>query len=183
MSNGLLVRCVPRLSAPLWLAMPLLAMSGCGSADTPTPEAALLFGDRAVALSAEARQQVVALLELHASPDGTMLVDPYCGQPVHVETIDVRDLDGDGSPEVIFLGGNACMSGNAGQSLLLFTRQEGAFRAHLGFPAAGYELVPGPGMPGVRVLSWRPCVGVWSWDGETYRHARNEPLEPGGCEL
>jgi hypothetical protein len=72
---------------------------------------------------------------------------------------------------VIFLGGNACMSGGAGQSLMLFMKgADGNYQTRLGFPAAAYTLKPRAGLPDIRVFGLRPCAGVWRWDGEAYTH-------------
>lgn len=29
-------------------------------------------------------------------------------------------------------------------------------------------------------MGW--CEAVWRWDGQTYRHFKNLPTQPGGCD-
>jgi hypothetical protein len=162
-----------------------MLLSGCGGRPAAGKSAAdLLFGTPAAGLSPADQQEILEHLGIEVSPEGT-LVDPDCGQSVSVQRVEVRDLDGDGVAEVVFLGGNACRSGMAGQSLVIFVRDEaGRYSARLSFPVTSYELVPRPGsLPDARLSGPRPCVAVWRWEAGEYRHLRNEELEPGGCEI
>ncbi len=162
-----------------------VAVAACAPTPAPSPPAtASLLGDGAGELAPTEQEAIASLLGFELSAEG-VLVDGTCGEPVHVEHVHVRDLDQDGTPEILFLGGNTCTSGGTGQSVLLFVRDgDSGYRVALNLPAAAYELLERPaGMPDVRLVGMRPCAGVWRWTGTDYDHERNEPLEPGGCDL
>jgi hypothetical protein len=175
-----------RLARALCAAVPLVVLHpACAPEEAPPlTAAASLFGDRASDLSLADQQAIVRLLDLELSADD-LLVDASCRQPVLLNEIAIRDLDRDGTAEVIIVGGNTCTSGGAGQSLVVFVKDtQNTYRAVLNFPAASYEMLSRPtGLPDFRLTGLLPCAAVWRWNGSIYEHLRNEALEPSGCEL
>jgi hypothetical protein len=145
----------------------------------------LLFTGAGDALSESDQRAVTQALGLGVTPDGRALVIAWLDCPaIQVQVVDVRDLDEDGSPEVIVLAGNACTSGGLGSTLWLLTRNPtGTWTRHLGFPAGGYELLPkqGHGLPDIRIAGMGGRYALLYWDGATYRHRENIPVRPGAC--
>jgi hypothetical protein len=39
-----------------------------------------------------------------------------------------------------------------------------------------------PGFPDLQFGGMGWCEAVWRWDGQTYRHLKNVPTQPGGCD-
>jgi hypothetical protein len=158
----------------------LRALASAGDAQV----ADLLFGKVKEQLSSSDQAAIVRQLGFAVGEDGTTLLDPVCGLPVSFETT-VEDLNRDGIPEIFVVGGNSCLSGATGSSVSLFIRDEsGHYQAHLGFPAAVYEVLDSmnDGFPDLKFGGRGFCRGVWRWNGKDYEHLRNEPDEPGGCD-
>jgi hypothetical protein len=175
-----------RLAFALYAAVPLVVLHpACLPQQAPPPTAAAsLFGDRAHDLVSTDQHVILSLLGFELSADG-VLVDAVCRQPVLLNDVAIRDLDRDGTPEVIIFGGNMCISGGTGQSLVVFAKDTlNTYHKVLNFPVASYEMLSRPaGLPDFRLIGLRPCAGVWRWNGSTYEHLRNEALAPSGCDL
>lgn len=164
--------------------------AGCGQpasapvepADPPGP--ALLFAAGHGDLNASERGQVFGATGLAVAPDGKSLVDGICGQPAGA-SVEFRDMNADGSQEVLVIFGNSCTSGHTGSTALLFIRDAaGNLKANLGFPAASADPLPekNQGYPDLLIGGPGFCFGVWRWNGATYDHLRNDPQTPGGCD-
>lgn len=150
----------------------------------PARAEALLFSDGTGGLSEADRSSIATALGWSVSDDRRTLVDETCGLPLRHE-VSFPDLNGDGQSEVVVDFGNACTSGMAGTSVVLFVRDDlGRYRPSLSVPGLIAEIRP-PGKLGFAgLLIGGPgfCFGVWRWTGERYEHVRNEPQAPGGCD-
>ena len=110
------------------------------------------------------------------------LTYPGCGdmQP----SVELVDLNDDGSYEVFISYGNACYSGMTGRHLILFVKDEsGRYRSHLGFPAYSYHpIARGPReYPDLELTGPGFCFPLWSWGPSGYAFACNRPQAPDGC--
>ena len=165
------------------LALALIALSCPAAADDGYRK---LFGQASGSLPEADQKAVYAAMDLAASPDGAGFMFKDMGCPAFVfDDVTAKDLNGDGQPEVILLGGNTCTSGGNGSSLWLLTKSaDGAWQTHLGFTAGAYTLLAetSQGFPDIRVGGMGWCEGVWRWDGKTYQHLRNVATQPGGCD-
>lgn len=172
-----------RLAAVAALTLLLQPLSAAGRGDDGHR---LLFRQAQGSLPEADQRAVYAGLTLTVSPDGNGLMykDMECPGFLFNE-VAAKDLNGDGQPEVIVLGGNSCTSGGNGSSLWLLTKSaDGAWQKHLGFPAGGYTLLSEKhqGFPDIQVGGMGWCEAVWRWDGQTYQHLKNVATQPGGCD-
>jgi hypothetical protein len=143
----------------------------------------ILFAD-STTISDDDQRAIFGLLEYTVSADGTVLEAVDCG-PIYVTEARDVDLNEDGTAEFIVIAGNACTSGMAGSSVVLFVKDaEGHYGTHLGFPAGAWRKLETSnlGFPDLAFGGPGFCESVWRWDGSTYQHHRNEPTEPGGCD-
>jgi hypothetical protein len=148
-----------------------------------SPGASLLFTSGAGSLSGSEQTAIFETLGFVLSEDGRDLVDGTCGQPVN-RAVRFEDLNADGTDEVIVDYGNACISGMAGTSVMVFIRDAGGgLRGHLGVPGLIAEVLASePGAyPNLLIGGPGFCFAVWGWDGEGYAFLRNEPQTPDGC--
>ena len=155
-----------------------------GPAESVQGGAALLFAGGSGRLSEEEQSEIFAQLGLRISDDAKVLVDETCGQPV-TYAVEFRDLNADGTDEVIVDAGNGCMSGAAGTSVTVFRRApSGGYEPVLGLPGMIAEVREAANIAYPDLLVGGPgfCFGLWRWDGEQYAHFRNEAQEPGGCD-
>ena len=168
----------------------LLASSavGCGGGGAPppdlTPEARILFADDDGGFAASELNAMAATLGVALTPDSAGLVDGACGEPIG-HTVTFRDLNGDGSAEVILDYGNTCWSGMAGTSVTVFVRGAGGdLEPNFGVPGMIAEVRESPDGGYADLLIGGPgfCWSLWSWDGQVYEPVRNEPQAPGGCD-
>ncbi len=189
-------RCRPSRFPALYALILLTAAAACASDDRSGAEAAqvgspeeragaaLLFGADPGGLSMADQVGILTTLALRVSEDGQALVEEVCGQTVSWE-VERRDLNADGTDEVLVQYGNTCLFGMAGTSVLLFVRDaDGSFRQHLGLPGMIAEVRSegAQGWPDLLIGGPGFCFGVWRWSGSTYEHHKNEPQAPGGCE-
>jgi hypothetical protein len=160
----------PRLAAQ---AQPVTCDAKC---------AAIAFGDSGKALPAADQQAIASQLPLKAASQG--LVDTVCEEPAGSQA-SLRDLNGDGTPEVFLLYGNSCLSGFAGSTLALYVKDaSGKYQMNLGFAAGGYDVLEtkNAGYPDLKIGGPGFCSGVWRWNGKAYDFLRNQEEEPGGCD-
>ena len=170
-----------------------LSLASCGGGDrTATNELltaedqaalALLFPQDAPTLTLADQLGLLRALGFRLEEDESALLDDACGQPV-THQIRGEDLNGDGTLEIIVDYGNACLSGMAGTSVMLFVRDaSGTLRSNLGLPGLIAEVLPTQNLGYSDLLIGGPgfCFTVWRWNGEQYAHLRNEPQAPGGC--
>ncbi len=143
---------------------------------------ALLFRDGAGGLTDAEQLEVFSALGLAVAADGAGFVDTVCGQPAGAE-IQILDLNGDGTSEVLAIFGNSCTSGHTGSSVALFIKHGGAYRLQLGFPGASADPLEtgNEGYPDLQIGGPGYCFPVWRWNGSEYVHHRNEPQAEGGC--
>lgn len=93
-----------------------------------------------------------------------------CGNPV-TPRLDIVDLNGDGTVEVLALVNDSICYGAAGGQLSLFVRTaSGGWRDHFGFPAGGYRLLARrrSGYPDIEIAAPGLCAPVWGWSGRSY---------------
>lgn len=117
-----------------------------------------------------AADQAAIAAQLPLKMQGGKLVDDSgCGQEAWSQ-VEVRDLNGDGQPEVIVLAGNACASGMAGQTLTLFIKTHGKWVPHINVPSGGYKVLPTQlaGWPEIEVGVPGLCIPVWGMKGAAY---------------
>lgn len=136
----------------------------------------------------EADQQAIyAMTGLTQAADGAELqiADAPEAGPVMM-TATLQDLNGDGQAEVFLVGGNLYLSGATGSSVWLYLRNGagGDWQMNLGFPAAGYTVLPegNAGFPDLQFGGMGWCEAVWRWDGTAYRYYRDVPTAPDGCQ-
>lgn len=96
----------------------------------------------------------------------------------------MQDLNQDEVPEVLIevLG---CFYGGTGVGVMLFIADStGAYQPNLGIPGRVVETRPAgrDGYPDLAIAGMGFCLGIWGWNGREYKHLRNEPTAPGGCE-
>ncbi len=153
---------------------------GAGGAGGAGP--ALLFREGAGDLTEAEQVEIFSALGLAVAPDGAGFVDTVCGQPASAD-VQILDMNGDGTSEVLAVYGNTCTSGHAGSSVALFIERNGAYRLQLGFPGASADPLEtgNEGYPDLRIGGPGFCFPVWRWDGNEYVHHRNEPQAEGGC--
>ncbi|OHX21774.1 hypothetical protein [Chromobacterium sphagni] len=91
--------------------------------------------------------------------------------------------------EIWIRGGDNCTSGNTGQSIWTFDRDDdGHLRVSLGVPATKVVVTDGANSPDdnprndIRLTGNGFCESVWRWDGKQYQRLRNEATQPGGCD-
>ena len=171
-----------------WIATVLTLVGGARVAAQAEPVtcdakcAAIVFGDSGKALPAADQQAIASQLALKAGPEG--LVDTVCEQPAGSQ-VSLRDLNGDGTPEVFVLYGNTCLSGFAGSSLVLYIKDtSGKYQMNLGFPSGGYDVLEtkNAGYADLKIGGPGFCFPVYRWNGKTYDFLRNQEEEPGGCK-
>ncbi len=91
-----------------------------------------------------------------------------CEQPTKPE-IEVKDLNGDGKPEVFVMVGGSCY-GNTGVNLsLLIKDKQGNWKDNFGFPGI-YKLLDTKnlGYPDIEIGGPGFCFPVWRWNGNKY---------------
>lgn len=183
-------RQLPGRTAATAAAGVALLLAACGQpADAPAELAdprgpALLFAADQGDLNAAERGQVFGATGLVVAPDGKSFVDGMCGQLASAN-VEFRDMNADGTQEVLVIFGNSCTSGHAGSSAALFIRnREGNLQANLGFPAASADPLPekNGGYPDLLIGGPGFCFAVWRWNGTTYDYLRSDPQMPGGCD-
>ena len=117
-----------------------------------------------------AADQAAIAAQLPLKMQGGMLVDDSgCGREAYSQ-VEIRDLNGDGQPEVIVLAGNACASGMAGQTLTLFIKTDGKWVPHINVPSGGYKVLPTQhgGWPEIEVGGPGFCIPIWGMKGTAY---------------
>lgn len=142
----------------------------------------LLFGALETRLSTVEMQAIGDAMGFTVA--GGRLTYPDCGdmQP----SVEIVDLNGDGTYEVFIAYGNACFSGMTGRHLSLFVKDDaGVYRPQLGFPTAGYAPIDrGPGeFPDLELGGPGFCFPLWSWGPAGYEFNCNQPQAPGGCAV
>lgn len=145
---------------------------------------ALLFAKGAGKLTPAEQSQIFAALDLGVAADGKGFVDTVCGQPAGAN-VELRDMNGDGTDEVLVIYGNSCLSGSTGSSVVLFIKDAaGAYQTNLGFPGASADpkTEKSKGYPDLVIGGPGFCFPVWRWNGKAYDFHRNEAQEPGGCD-
>jgi hypothetical protein len=162
----------------------------------------VLFSGSPASLSERDQKAVYSALALALAPDGKSFVELECvdafrryakatGAPYPPTTssctatysVTMKDLNGDGVPEVFVVGVSAHKSRKFSSAIWLFVKaRNGSYVSHFGFPAAGYRILDSKskGFPDIQ-LGGGWCEGVWRWDGKTYSHRRNVPMRKGGC--
>jgi hypothetical protein len=160
----------------------LISLACAGSAYAQAEGYRILFPD-STTIPGEDQRAIFEQLGYSVSADGTALEAPDCG-PIFGQ-VEETDLNGDGIVEVFVIAGNTCTSGMAGSSITLFIQDaEGRYGPQLGFPAGGWTRVEtaNAGFPDLSIGGPGFCEADYRWDGTTYRHDRNHPTEPGGCD-
>lgn len=162
----------------------LLGLTCCAASQAAQDTERLVFANASTSalLSPTDRQTISQALPFKLRAGA--LVDDTCGEPVTVE-VEARDLNADGQPEVLVVGGNACANGMAGAALWLFIKSPaGQWQAQMGFPAGGYRILSTrtkgwldiqPEMPG-------DCQPVWGWNGKSYDVVRRIEGRRGACK-
>ena len=136
------------------------------------------------ALTDAERAELIRVLDLRPASDGSGLVDGTCERPAAF-TPHLLDLSGDGVEEILVEFGNTCTSGGAGGSLAIFTgRGSGSLQPVLMLPGLLGEVLESRtgGWSDLQIGGPGFCFPVWTWSGTEYRHDRNEPQAPGGCD-
>jgi hypothetical protein len=123
-------------------------------------------------------------LELKLAPDGQQFEGVKYGTDDPAPySVQIVDLNKDGTPEVFVTGGDEFTSGATGSSIWLFVRSSSGYRSNLGFPALKWTVLPekSKGFPDLRLVAAGFCDEVWRWDGQKYSHLRDIKTHPGGC--
>ncbi len=140
-------------------------------------------------LSPADRQAIAALLPLKIGPKGSLVdKEDVCDQPSAL-TVAVRDLNGDGRPEVIVGEENACAYGMRGGVTRFFAGNgKGNWREILTGDGLAYEIKPSkPGqwpaiLPGVMGF----CYPVYSYSEATGHYQLtsrfSDPKMPNACK-
>lgn len=161
----------------------VISLAGANAIRAQAEGHRILFAD-STTVSEDDQRAIFDLLDFSVSADGNALEVTDCGTIYVTEVTDV-DLNEDGIAEVFVIAGNSCTSGMAGSSIHLFIEDaEGHYVRHLGFPAGAWRKLETSnlGLPDLAFGGPGFCESVWRWDGATYQHHRNEPMEPGGCD-
>ena len=126
------------------------------------------------ALTPADRQAIVSLLPIMQGPGGTLIDNTTCRMEDRPE-LSVVDLRKDGQPVVFALMGNICTSGMTGASLNLVAKVGGKWTRYVDVPAIEYRVLRSQvnGWPEIGLLGRSPCIGVWQFDGKTFKHSRN----------
>ena len=126
------------------------------------------------ALTPADRQAIVSLLPVMQGPGGTLIDNTPCRMEDRPE-LSVLDLRKDGQPVVFALTGNSCTSGMTGASLHLVAKVGGIWTRYVDVPAIEYRILRSQvnGWPEIGLLGRSPCIGVWQFDGKTFKHSRN----------
>ena len=164
--------------------LPLLFIAcGAQGPGAIAPGPALLFKSGTHGLSPAEQQFIFDKIDLQLTADGQAFEDKVCHQPADA-AVEAPDLNGDGTPEILVIFGNTCLSGSTEHSLVLFIRKDGEYRPHLGFPGADVEALPerNLGFADLRIGGPGFCFPVWRWDGNDYQFLRQDAMQPGGCD-
>lgn len=136
----------------------------------------------------EMQHQIVQLLSRQGwQSDGQQITEARCGAVAHKTT--VLDLNGDAHPEVMLQLGNACTSGQIGQTIYLFSQSaDGSVQRQLGFSSTGFEVLPKDEQTGwaeLRFLGTGDCQPVWRYHQSTgrYNFQRFYEAKPGACAV
>ncbi len=126
------------------------------------------------ALTPADRQMIVSLLPIMQGPDGKLIDNTTCRLENRPE-LSVVDLRKDGQPAVFALLGNICTSGTTGASLNLVVKVGGQWARYLDVPAIEYRVMRSQlnGWPEIGLLGRYKCIGVWQFDGKSFKHSRN----------
>jgi hypothetical protein len=141
-----------------------------------------LFGAEGKTISTVDQRAIYTQLGFKLAKDRKSFIDAGCDPAGY--SVELVDLNSDGTPEVWVSGGNTCTSGMTGSSVWLFVKSGTAgYRANLGFPAGGWKVLPqkSNGFPDLRFGGPGFCEAVWRWDGTTYKHFKNVATAKGGC--
>ncbi|MDD1621934.1 MAG: hypothetical protein LUQ11_10680 [Methylococcaceae bacterium] len=98
-----------------------------------------------------------------------------CEQPTQPE-IEVKDLNGDGKPEVFVIVGGSCYGSTGVNLSLLINDRRGHWKDNFGFPGV-YRLLDSKNMgyPDIEIGGPGFCFPVWRWNGNQYEiHKRCE---------
>jgi hypothetical protein len=100
-----------------------------------------------------------------------------------IEAGDIRDLNGDGRPEVIVTDSGTACYGMTGQGFVLLTRaQSGQWRKLFASPGIPEFLATSAnGWPELEVGGPGFCAQVLRWNGRTYAFHRNHETMRGAC--
>ncbi len=146
----------------------------------------ILFGSSESRLSAGEMAAAFAAFgdALTVSADGLRLEDPNCGDIM--PSVEIVDLNQDGTQEIFVQWGGACTSGMAGRSLTLLIRDPaGGYQRQFGFPAASWApLATGEGgWPDLSISGPSFCHPVWTFRAGAYEFKCNRPESLDGCAL
>jgi hypothetical protein len=130
----------------------------------------------------EADQKAIAKhMGWRVAPGGKGLAAPDCG-PIPFQTR-ALDLNGDTTPEILIVWGNACTSGHTGSSVSLFVKGAKGYAMQMGFP--GFDVLPLPtktrGWADLRVEGSSECQPVWAWTGRAYDLKCSVESRRGAC--
>lgn len=91
-----------------------------------------------------------------------------CEQPIQPE-IEVKDLNGDGKPEVFVMVTGSCYGVTGVNLSLLIKDKHGNWKDNFGFPGT-YKLLTTKnlGYPDIEILGPGFCFPVWRWNGNEY---------------
>jgi len=133
--------------------------------------AALGSSDKDVSIVAEATGGTFKALE------GEMF-DADCEETVEY-TAEVKDLNGDGQPEVFTMKYGPCYGRAGGHMDLLIKNSSGQWVSQFGFGGM-YEILATQnlGFPDIEIQGPGMCLPVWRWDGKKYDLFKQCP--PGG---
>ena len=170
----------------------LLAMTACvvslAAQAATIPE--LLFKNvaGANALSDNDKARIAALLPLALGPNGLIDNNEGCHEASHIAMV-LRDLNGDGHPEVIVSEGNGCLYGMRGVvTHFLAADAQGNWREILHGDGDSYEIKPAkPGtwptiLPGVMGF----CYPVYDYSEAQKKYVLvkrfSDPQSPNACK-
>lgn len=142
----------------------------------------------AQALSPDDRRQIAALLPLAVGPAGLVDTGEACGRASHA-TVTLRDLNGDGQPEVIVSEGSGCLYGMRGAKTHFLARDaRGRWREILTGDGDRYRIQPAAAgawpviLPGVMGF----CYPVYAYSETAKKYLLQgrvaDPTMPDACQ-
>lgn len=137
-----------------------------------TEGAALLFEKTQTSLTTEEKNFIFEQFPFLLSNDGKAFVIDYDEEKTSPfnATVYPADLNDDGQEEIFINYGNTLTSGNTGQSVALFIKNDsGAFEKNLDFPGLA-EIMPTVhnGFRELVIGGPGSSFPVWRWDGKEY---------------